>query len=206
MPSPTHQGFLLGGRGQPPVWLRALAKPPDGKRASDRLGRDIAEHAIEREFAADVTSFVDMLRSKTEAATGTEPLILVNQDLGITPSSIGADGDYSAADYAASLQNSYQDYDERPRYPWAIPQLSDVLWAPDWSFGRYTQAVDNTRADIQQSTRISPVDNFVLVYAWNEWDEGGTIEPDVEYGCEYLSILQQQLGLQGPGCVPDPSG
>jgi hypothetical protein len=43
------------------------------------------------------------------------------------------------------------------------------------------------------------------VYAWNEWDEGGTIEPDVKYSCEYLNILQQQLSLQGPGCTPDPS-
>jgi hypothetical protein len=177
---------------------------------------------------ADVKAFVDLLRSKVDAAVGLQPLILVNQDLGITPSAIDADGDYSGADYAATLQNRYQDYvqeqrsyyasgppvyirgimsrfDERPRYPWAIPNASDILWEPDWSFSLYTQAVDNTLADIQQSTRISPVDNFVLVYAWNEWDEGGTIEPDVEYGCKFLNILQQQLSLPGPGCVADPS-
>jgi Glycosyltransferase WbsX len=57
----------------------------------------------------------------------------------------------------------------------------------------------------RRSTRISPVDNFLLVYAWNEWDEGGTIEPDAEYGCKYLDILQQQLSLPGSGCVADPS-
>jgi len=176
---------------------------------------------------ADVTSFVSMLRSKTQAALGVQPLILVNQDLGIAPSSIGADGDYSAAEYAAALKNSYQSYvsgqrayyssapqvyvrgimsrfDERPRYPWAIPDASNVLWEPDWNFGLYTSAVNNALADIQQSTRISPVDNFLLVYAWNEWDEGGTIEPDVEYGCKYLNILQQQLSLRGPGCVNGP--
>ena len=71
-----------------------------------------------------------------------------------------------------------------------------MLWKPDWSFSLFTDA-----ADIQQLTRISPVDNFVLVYAWNEWDEGGTIEPDVEY----LDILQQQLILPGSGCVANSS-
>lgn len=202
--------YLRANNGQPVVWL------------CDTRGLGSGD-------AADVSSFVSMLRSKTQAALGVQPLVLVNQDLGITPSSIGADGDYSAADYAASLTNSYADYvngqraryaaapqiyvrgimsrfDERPRYPWAIPQLKDVLWAPDWSFSLYTKAVDNARADIQQSTRISPVDNFLLVYAWNEWDEGGIIEPDHKWGCKFLNILQTQLSLRGPGCVPDPSG
>ena len=177
---------------------------------------------------ADVKSFVDMLRAKTDAAVGMEPEVLVNQDLGITPSTIDADGDYSAAEYSATLKNSYQDYvngqrsyyaaapdvylrgimskfDERPRFPWAISDPADVLWEPDWSFSLYTDAVTNALDDIQQSARISPVDNFVLVYAWNEWDEGGTIEPDARYGCQYLDILQQVLSLQGPGCVADPS-
>jgi hypothetical protein len=67
------------------------------------------------------------------------------------------------------------------------------------------RAVNNALADIQQSTRISPVDNFVLVYAWNEWDEGGIIEPDHKWGCKFLNILHKQLSLRGPGCVADPA-
>jgi hypothetical protein len=205
----TQPNYLRANNGQPIVWL------------CDTRGLGSGD-------TADVTSFVQMLRTKVAAALGVQPLILVNQDLGIAPSSIDADGDYSAAEYAATLKDSYQDYvsgqrayyaaapevyvrgimsrfDERPRYPWAIPQLSNVLWEPDWSFNLYTQAVDNTLADIQQSTRISPVDNFVLVYAWNEWDEGGIIEPDHKWGCRFLDILQKQLSLSGQGCIPDPS-
>ncbi len=96
-------------------------------------------------------------------------------------------------------------YDERPRYPWLVPNVNDVTYASDWNFTRYTQAVGNALTDIQQSARISPVDNFLLVYAWNEWEEGGHIEPNVRDGCRYLDILQQQLSLPGPGCVASPA-
>jgi Glycosyltransferase WbsX len=205
----TKTNYLRANNGSPIVWL------------CDTRGLGSGD-------TADVSSFVSMLRGKIQTALGVQPMILVNQDLGLNPSSIGADGDYSASDYAASLTDSYQDYvstqrsyyaaapqvyvrgimsrfDERPRYPWAIPQIKDVRWAPDWSFSLYTQAVDNTLADIKESTRISPVDNFVLVYAWNEWDEGGIIEPDHKWGCKFLNILQKQLSLRGPGCIADPT-
>jgi hypothetical protein len=83
--------------------------------------------------------------------------------------------------------------------------VNNVRYASDWNFSLYTESVDNALTDIRQSPRISPVDNFVLVYAWNEWEEGGHIEPNVRDGCEYLDILQQHLSLPGSGCVPGPS-
>lgn len=91
--------YLRANNGQPIVWL------------CDTRGLGSGD-------SVDVTSFVDMLRSKTQAALGVQPQILVNQDLGIAPSSIDADGGYSAADYAASLTDSYQDYvnGQRARY------------------------------------------------------------------------------------------
>jgi hypothetical protein len=91
-------------------------------------------------------------------------------------------------------------YDERPRYPTLIPDLDSIRYASDWNFDLYNEAVSNAYADIQQSTRTSAVDNFLLVYAWNEWHEGGHIEPNVRDGCRYLDILQQDLGLPGAGC------
>jgi hypothetical protein len=205
----TQANYLRANDGRPIVWL------------CDTRGLGSGD-------TADVKAFVDTLSSKTKAALGIAPLVLVNQDLQIAPSSIDAGGDYSAAEYRATLDHSYQDYlngqraqyaagpqtyvrgimsryDERPRYPWLLPDVNNVRYASDWNFSLYTESVDNALTDIRQSPRISPVDNFVLVYAWNEWEEGGHIEPNVRDGCEYLDILQQHLSLPGSGCVPGPS-
>jgi hypothetical protein len=61
------------------------------------------------------------------------------------------------------------------------------------------------RADIADSTRPPMIDNFVIVYAWNEWHEGGFVEPNVRDGCAYLDLLHDGLGLTGDGCVPNPA-
>jgi hypothetical protein len=201
----SQPNYLRANDGRPIVWLcdtRGIGSGSD----------------------ADVTSFVTMLRDKTQAALGTDALVVANQDLQLDPSSINADGDYCGAPYNATLDHLYQDYlngqrayyaqgsatyircvmaryDERPRYPTLIPDLNSIRYASDWNFDLYNQAVSNAYADIQQSTRTSAVDNFLLVYAWNEWHEGGHIEPNVRDGCRYLDILQQDLGLPGSGCI-----
>ncbi|HVX44386.1 MAG TPA: glycoside hydrolase family 99-like domain-containing protein, partial [Mycobacteriales bacterium] len=78
-------------------------------------------------------------------------------------------------------------FDERPRIGILIPdpgkdateqQLEAAFrWYGDQSVARYGQLLDNVQADIDASTRPATVDNFVLLYAWNEWHEGGYIEP-----------------------------
>ncbi len=83
--------YLRGNDGRPIVWL------------CDTRGLGSGS-------TADVKSFVDLLRSKTQAALGIAPMVLVHQDLGIAPASIDADGEYSAAQYSATLDHSYQDY------------------------------------------------------------------------------------------------
>jgi hypothetical protein len=99
------------------------------------------------------------------------------------------------------------DFDERPRYPILVPNAADINYFPDHTLDRYRQAVRNLAADLAESTRTSVVDNFVLVYAWNEWHEGGYIEPNGRDGCAYLIILREELGLRsGAGCVANPTG
>ena len=46
----------------------------------------------------------------------------------------------------------------------------------------------------------------MLIYAWNEWHEGGHIEPNVRDGCAYLNTVRERLKLAtGSGCTPNPT-
>lgn len=171
---------------------------------------------------------MDTVRARARTALGTEVLVLAHQDLGLVLGDVGADGGYCAAPYAAARAGSYagyvqgqratfargaatyvrcvmSDFDERPRYPILVPKAADVTFFPDQTFDLFARAAGNAATDIAQSTRTSVVDNFVLVYAWNEWHEGGHVEPNARDGCRYLDILRQELALtSGPGCVANP--
>ncbi len=168
--------------------------------------------------AADVKDFTNRLRAAARTKWQEEILVLAHQDLGHQPASVGADGDYCAAPYHAVLSRSYRsyvdgqrngfahgsqnfvrcvmsDFDERPRYPITKEPASTVYYFPDHSFDLFARAARNAYADIAASTRTSVVDNFVLVYAWNEWHEGGYIEPNARDGSRYLDILRAELRL-----------
>jgi LPXTG-motif cell wall-anchored protein len=95
------------------------------------------------------------------------------------------------------------DFDERPRYPIEQTNLAAIRWFPDQSIDLFRRAVRNAREDVVASTRPQTVDNLVLFYAWNEWHEGGIIEPNARDGCAYLDAIRQELGLVGgSGCTP----
>jgi hypothetical protein len=172
----------------------------------------------------DIKRFVDAVRASARRILGDEILMLAHQDLGHQLSAVGADGNYCAAGehptYAAYLQRQRErfargaptyvrcimsGFDERPRYPILIPNVASIRFLPDRDFHKFAQAARNTYIDIATSNRTSVVDNFVLVYAWNEWHEGGYIEPNVRDGCRYLNILRAELKLiSGAGCVARP--
>ncbi|GLY85932.1 glycoside hydrolase family 99-like domain-containing protein [Actinoallomurus iriomotensis] len=102
-------------------------------------------------------------------------------------------------------------FDDRPRDGIAIAdpganateqQLeASFHWYDDHSIDRFGTLLANVQADIDASARPPAVDNFVLVYAWNEWHEGGHIEPNKRDGCAYLDAIQAKLHLLGSGCA-----
>lgn len=112
------------------------------------------------------------------------------------------------------------DFDERPRIGISKPDPvlpedspeeaqrklhASFRWYEDQSLPAFTRLLGDIRADIDASTRPSTVDNFVLLYAWNEWHEGGVIEPNERDGCAYLDAVRAELHLKkGNGCVPSP--
>jgi hypothetical protein len=179
--------------------------------------------------SADTRAFVDALREAARSLLGEDILVLAHQDLSLPLSTVGVDGDYCAAPYDAVLGRSYaeyvaqqrdgfrrgssnfvrcvmSDFDERPRYPVFKPDADDVLYFPDHTFERFAQAARNVAEDMDASTRVqSVVDNLVLVYAWNEWHEGGYIEPNTRDGCRYLDVLRRELALvrSAPVDAPD---
>ncbi|MFG1626701.1 glycoside hydrolase family 99-like domain-containing protein [Kribbella sp. NPDC049227] len=180
---------------------------------------------------AQVKQFVDAVRAKARSQLGEDIYVMINQ-AGFDPKQVGnagADAPYCTTDGPAVESRSYatylqgqrafynqapgaygrcilSDFDERPRYPIETPDVNAIRWMPDQSFDGYRQAVRNATADMATSTRPSTVDNYLFLYAWNEWHEGGIIEPNERDGCAYLDILHTELQLQGPGCVADPEG
>ena len=85
------------------------------------------------------------------------------------------------------------------------PQIEALKNGVDVVVGTPGRLLDLVAADIAESDRPQIVDNMVLVYAWNEWHEGGIIEPNARDGCLYLDIIRDRLSLHGgTGCVANP--
>ncbi|GAA4983670.1 hypothetical protein HD597_000223 [Nonomuraea thailandensis] len=92
-------------------------------------------------------------------------------------------------------------FDERPRFPHLIPDRTKIRYYEDQTPELFAQGLSHIRADIADSGHISAVDNFVSIYAWNEWHEGGIIEPNAKDGCLYLGLIHDRLNLpKGTSC------
>ncbi len=169
---------------------------------------------------AQVKQFADTVRAKAKAAFGEDIYVMINQ-AGFDPRQVpaaGGDAPYCTTDGPAIESRSYanylngqrafyaqapaaygrcvlSDFDERPRFPIETPDVKAIRWMPDQSLDGYRQAVRNLKADMAASTRPTAVDNYVWLYAWNEWHEGGVIEPNERDGSAYLDILRTELKL-----------
>ncbi|GAB2580116.1 glycoside hydrolase family 99-like domain-containing protein [Kribbella endophytica] len=169
---------------------------------------------------AQVKQFADTVRAKAKAELGEDIYVMINQ-AGFDPRQVpaaGGDAPYCTTDGPAIESRSYasylegqrafyaqapaaygrcvlSDFDERPRFPIETPDVKAIRWMPDQSLDGYRQAVRNLKADMAASTRPTAVDNYVWLYAWNEWHEGGVIEPNERDGSAYLDILRTELKL-----------
>ncbi|NED99781.1 glycoside hydrolase family 99-like domain-containing protein [Phytoactinopolyspora halotolerans] len=179
---------------------------------------------------AQISQFISTVRQKARQRLDENIYVMINQG-GFDPRQVrnaGGDAAYCTTDGPAVEAESYRrylerqrsfydaapgaygrcvmsDFDERPRYPIETPNVDDIRWMPDHTMDGFRQAVHNVRADMQASTRPPEVDNLLYVYAWNEWHEGGAIEPNERDGCAYLDILREELRMsQGSGCVAVP--
>ncbi|MGI5271622.1 glycoside hydrolase family 99-like domain-containing protein [Nonomuraea sp. CA-218870] len=174
---------------------------------------------------ADTRAFADAVRKQAKLMLNEDVLVLGYWEAMLDPSAParwGADGAYcgvtidqvkSYADYVAKLPGylgktppqfmrcAAAGFDERPRYPHLVPDRAAIRFYTDQTPERFGQALDRVRTDIAGSTHLSAVDNFVSVYAWNEWHEGGIVEPNAAEGCLYVGLIHDRLNLQqGTSC------
>jgi hypothetical protein len=188
------------------------------------------EHAAVKAFTDALRAEARSRYGQEILVTQNDQLGVPAADLGVDGSQVQGryDASRSYATYAANergrlgsypgvlIRGATSGFDNRPWDAIGITdpganateaQLENAFsWYDDQSIGRFGTLLASLQADIDASTRPPTVDNFVLVYAWNEWHEGGHIEPNVRDGCAYLDTLHTQLRLTGgSGCVPDPS-
>jgi len=170
--------------------------------------------------ATDVNNFISLLQQAVKAKTGQMPYILQESEYGLPAAAqytgdaysclnIGgyvASGSYS--NYINDMNNYFSAFDatgkpmmrcamsgfnEAPRTNLFMPK-SSVQYFKDDTKSQFPGALNATLKSMQ-SQSASPVDNYMTLYAWNEWHEGGIIEPNVRDGSYYLQNIQAVFGL-----------
>lgn len=198
----------------------------DGRRILNICdARGIGDGSTDR-----LAEFTQAVRDRAQSQLGERIYIMINQG-SLDPSQVpaaGGDAAYCTTDGPGVESESYEQYlkgqrgnydaaqgaygrcvltnfDERPRYPVSIPKLEEIRWMPDQTLAGYRQALRTAVTAMDESERPPEVDNLLFLYAWNEWHEGGVLEPNVAEGCAYLDATREELGLtSGSGCVADP--
>jgi hypothetical protein len=172
---------------------------------------------------ADQNAFITALQQATQADTGKQPYLLNQSDWqpvsvsrqligdGYTCINIGkpvVDGSYQ--EYVNTLGGYFtafdaikptmrcamSGFDERPRTTLYFP-AGQARYFRDSSKDQFPAAMSATLASMA-SQPASPVDNYLTIYAWNEWAEGGIIEPNVRDQDYYLNIIKNTFRL-----IPD---
>ncbi|MEQ7127240.1 glycoside hydrolase family 99-like domain-containing protein [Actinopolymorpha sp. B11F2] len=196
--------------------------------------RGIGSGSAEGSDLPAVRQFTDAVRARAKAKLGEDVLILRNSDLGLDDTAAGIDGQQcqgqfdSSRSYPRYVDNqraffasrpgilvrcATSHFDERPRIAIQIPDPQPATdesleaafrWYPDQSLAEFRRLLGFVQQDIAESTRPQLVDNMVLLYAWNEWHEGGYVEPNVKDGCGYLNAARAAFQLRGSGCVTNP--
>ena len=182
---------------------------------------------------ADIKAFVTKLRTEARERLGEDVYISMSHPAlrGADVPEVGADGAHCTTDSAAIESQSFSRYlsgqrafyaqvpagtdllrcvlsgfDERTRYPVQKPDVDSIRYFRDFQKEDFVPAIKNLRDDQRAAPRFPNVDNFAMIFAWNEWDEGAAIEPNVRDGCYFLNTLRTGLGLvRGDGCSVEPT-
>lgn len=168
---------------------------------------------------ADQNTFIGLLQQSIRTKTGQDGYLLNDSEYGLSTAqqlvgdgysclNIGSyvqSGSYSQ--YVAGLSGYFAGFDankptarcamsgfnEAPRTGFWIPKAS-VRYFRDDAKSQFPAAMTAT-LNSMQAQPASPVTGLMTVYAWNEWHEGGIIEPNVRDGSYYLNSIQQTFNL-----------
>lgn len=124
---------------------------------------------------------------------GTSPVIgtMNRYNLRIT----GFFGDFTNRPYVGCYMT---DFDEKPRTRLGIP-WPEIRYVSDWSSAVMRSGL-NTVRQYSGNRNDGVVDNYVTLYAWNEWHEGGmNLEPSDRDGNAQLAQVAQAFSLTTSG-------
>jgi hypothetical protein len=100
-----------------------------------------------------------------------------------------------------------ENFDERPRQDILIPDRSAVRYLVGKSNAAFRNNLQVAKdfADKDFVRSGSPASHIVYLYAWNEWHEGGIIEPNAKTGSTTLNIITDvfQLPRVHSRCLDD---
>jgi len=172
-----------------------------------------------------IERFIGMLRSEVLKATGHTPLIVLGAKDREYPyqkpdGSMGAVSALAFADAVTRLapgrgndklredQQKFglpvmpgftQNFDERPRY--GCIKDPPCLYDPTDSFRKnFQRDLALLKAWMDEQPREES--RILSIYAWNEWHEGGILEPNVRDGARYLEFINAVLHLPRNPCDP----
>jgi hypothetical protein len=90
-----------------------------------------------------------------------------------------------------------ENFDERPRQDIAIAERGTVRRLVGKTDEAFLHNLDAARrfSDGQWARDHDPSERIVYLYAWNEWHEGGILEPNAATGAHDLDLVSKAFGL-----------
>ncbi len=166
----------------------------------------------------DTQDYISLLKLTSQNRLGVEPIVLISVENPDARSITNTDGYSCVATYIQpSGAQSYQYYldnftnhfatftdkplmpcfvsnfDERPRQDISITDRNQIRYFSDFSETLFRDGV--TRVKQYMDSQTNELSKILTIYAWNEWHEGGIIEPNVRDKNKRLSIIAETFSL-----------
>ncbi len=77
--------------------------------------------------------------------------------------------------------------------PKVMPGFDDTAVRPQANHPVIPRTVTDFGDYCQEALNFLPDNNLILINSWNEWHEYTQVEPDKDYGYEYLEVIEQKL-------------
>ncbi len=101
----------------------------------------------------------------------------------------------------------FQNFDERPRQDVLINNRAAIRYLVGKTDGVFRRNLQTVKmfSDQEYSRTQAPAAHIIYLYAWNEWHEGGILEPNVATGSKDLNIVTDvfQLPRLPSKCLED---
>ena len=215
-----RDNYLRTSDGRPIIYLMAAEGIVNEK--TDAAGQVVGAYEPQ---GNTIEKFIGMLRSEVQKATGHAPLIVVGANdreyphqkpdgsMGTVLASAFADAVTRVApkrgtDALGEDEQKYglpvmpgftQNFDERPRY--GCIKSPPCLYDSTDSFRKnFQQDLAQLKAWMDEQPREES--RILSIYGWNEWHEGGIIEPNVRDGARYLDMINTVFQLPRNPCDP----